>query len=134
MHYLLDTNICVALIRQRPPTVIQHITNHQLTDICISTITIAELQYGVNKSRNVLQNQHALGQFLIPFTFLEFDDSAAHVYGPLRTLLESQGTPIGSLDMLLAAQAIAQSVIVVTNNTKEFSRIPQLTLEDWTKI
>ncbi len=134
MHYLLDTNICVALIRQRPPAVIQHITDHHLTDICISTITIAELQYGVNKSSKVPQNQHALDQFLLPFTFLDFDDSAAHVYGLLRTMLEAQGTPIGSLDMLLAAQAIAHSLIVVTNNTKEFSRIPQLTLEDWTKI
>ncbi len=134
MHYLLDTNICVALIRQRSPAVIQHITNHHLTDICISTITIAELQYGVHKSRNVAQNQHALDQFLIPFTFLEFDARSANVYGALRTMLESQGTPIGSLDMLLAAQAIAQNLIFVTNNTKEFSGIPQLTLEDWTKI
>ena len=133
MRYLFDTNICVALIRQRPPAVLQHITNHHLTDICISTITIAELQYGVHKSRNVPQNQYALDQFLIPFTFLEFDDNAAQAYGPLRVMLESQGTPIGSLDMLLAAQAIAHSFIFVTNNTKEFSRIPQLTLEDWTK-
>jgi tRNA(fMet)-specific endonuclease VapC len=133
MRYLLDTNICVALIRQRPSAVIQHITNHHLTDICISTITIAELQYGVNKSGKVQHNQHALDQFLIPFTFLGFDDRAAQAYGPLRVALEVQGTPIGSLDMLLAAQAIAHSLILVTNNTKEFARILQVTLEDWTK-
>ncbi len=133
MRYLLDTNICVALIRQRPPAVIQHITNHPLTDMRLSTITIAELQYGVNKSRNVPQNQHALDQFLIPFILLEFDERAAQAYGRLRTMLESQGTPIGSLDMLLAAQAMAHNLIVVTHTTKEFSRIPQLTLEDWTK-
>lgn len=133
MRYLLDTNICVALIRHRLPTVLQHITNRHLADICLSTITIAELQYGVHKSSKVSQNQYALDQFLIPFSFLEFDTSAAQAYGSLRVMLESQGTPIGSLDMLLAAQAIAHSLILVTNNTKEFSRIPQITLEDWTK-
>lgn len=133
MQYLLDTNICIALIRQRSPIVIQHVTTHSITDIFLSAITIAELQYGVNKSTHVAQNQHALNQFLIPFSVLTFDDSAAQAYGPIRATLELQGAPIGPLDTLIAAQAIAYGCVLVTNNTKEFARIPQLVIEDWTK-
>jgi tRNA(fMet)-specific endonuclease VapC len=133
MRYLLDTNICVALIRKRSQTVVDHITKHQIDDIAVSTITIAELQYGVNKSSSVQRNQQALDQFLIPFSILDFDYAATQAYGPIRTYLEVQGTPIGALDTLISAQAIAYSLILVTNNTKEFSRIPQLVIEDWTK-
>jgi tRNA(fMet)-specific endonuclease VapC len=133
MRYLLDTNTCVALIRQRPTELLNRMKQQQLPDIAISTITIAELQYGVNKSSNVQQNQQALDQFLIPFTFVEFDYASAQAYGPIRTFLEAQGTPIGPLDTLLAAQAIAHSLIFITNNTREFSRVPQLRIEDWTK-
>lgn len=133
MRYLLDTNTCVALIRQRPPEVLSRITKHQITDIAVSVLTIAELQYGVNKSSQVQQNQQALDQFLIPFTFLDFDYAAAQAYGPIRATLEAQGIPIGPLDTLLAAQAVAHNLVLATNNTKEFSRIPQLILEDWMK-
>lgn len=133
MRYLLDTNTCVALIRQRPPEVLSRITKHQITDIAVSVLTIAELQYGVNKSSQVQQNQQALDQFLIPFTLLDFDYAAAQAYGPIRATLEVQGIPIGPLDTLLAAQAVAHNLVLATNNTKEFSRIPQLILEDWTK-
>lgn len=100
-------------------------------NIAISTITIAELQYGVQKSGKVAQNQAALDQFLLPFVFLDFDYDATQAYGSIRTFLEGQGTPIGSLDMLLAAQSIAHSLIFVTNNTKDFQRIPNLKVEDW---
>jgi tRNA(fMet)-specific endonuclease VapC len=133
MRYLLDTNTCVALIRQRPPEVLSRITTHQITDIAISTVTIAELQYGVNKSTKAQQNQQALQQFLIPFNILDFDYAAAQAYGPIRATLEAQGTPIGPLDTLIAAQAVAHSLVLATNNTKEFSCIPHLVLEDWTK-
>jgi len=133
MQYLLDTNTCIELIRKRSQRVLSKLTSHAISDIVLSTITIAELQYGVQKSRFVVQNQQALNQFLIPFQYLDFDDSAAQAYGIIRAHLESQGTPIGSLDMLLAAQAIAHSLILVTNNVKEFQRIPNLQIEDWTK-
>jgi tRNA(fMet)-specific endonuclease VapC len=133
MHYLLDTNICIALIRKKSPTVLTHITKHSITDIAISSITIAELQYGVSKSAVPHHNQQALNQFLLPFTFLDFDYTATSTYGTIRAFLEAQGTPIGALNMLLAAQATAYNLILVTNNTREFMRVPNLVLEDWTK-
>ena len=133
MRYLLDTNICIALIRKKSPTVLAHITTHALTEIAISVITIAELQFGVSKSTVPHQNQQALNQFLLPFTFLDFDYAATAAYGSVRALLEAQGTPIGALDTMLAAQAIAYKLILVTNNTREFMRVPGLVLEDWTK-
>ena len=133
MRYLLDTNTCIAVIRKKSPTVVQHIKQHPVTDIAVSTITIAELQYGVQKSGKIPQNQQALNQFLLPFFFLDFDYPATQEYGIIRAHLEAQGTPIGSLDMLLAAQARGHSLIFVTNNVKEFQRVPNLQIEDWTK-
>ena len=134
MRYVLDTNICIALIRKKPPTVLAHITKYSITDITISSITIAELQFGVSKSTVPHQNQQALDQFLLPFTFLAFDHTATSIYGTIRAFLEAQGTPIGVLDMLIAAQVIAHNLILVTNNTREFMRVPNLVLEDWTKL
>ncbi len=131
MRYLLDTNTCIEVIRKKSPRVLQKITHHTVMDIAISTITIAELQYGVQKSGKVAQNQAALDQFLLPFVFLNFDFEATQAYGIIRTYFERQGTPIGSLDMLLAAQAIAHSLIFVTNNMKEFQHVPNLICEDW---
>ncbi len=133
MRYLLDTNICIALIRKKPPTVLAHITKHSITDIALSSITIAELQFGVSKSTVPHQNQQALDHFLLPFTFLDFDHTATSVYGTIRAFLEAQGTPIGALDTLIAAQAIAYDLILVTNNSREFMRVPNLVLEDWTQ-
>jgi tRNA(fMet)-specific endonuclease VapC len=131
MRYLVDTNTCIALIRKKPPAVLVRITQHAITDIAISAITIAELQFGVSKSAMPEQNQQALHQFLIPFTILDFGYTATHAYGEIRAFLEAQGTPIGALDTLIAAQAIADALILVTSNTKEFSRVPNLILEDW---
>jgi tRNA(fMet)-specific endonuclease VapC len=133
MRYLLDTNTCIAVIRKKSQTVLQRIRQYPVTDIAISTITIAELQYGVQKSGKVPQNQQALNQFLLPFLFLDFDYAATQEYGTIRAYLEAQGTPIGSLDMLLAAQALGHALIFVTNNVKEFQRVPHLQIEDWTK-
>jgi tRNA(fMet)-specific endonuclease VapC len=133
MRYLLDTNTCIAVIRKKSQTVLQRMQQHPVTDIAVSTITIAELQYGVQKSGKIPQNQQALNQFLLPFLFLDFDYAAAQEYGVIRASLERQGTPIGSLDLLLAAQALGHSLIFVTNNGKEFERVPNLHIEDWTK-
>lgn len=133
MRYLLDTNTCIEVIRKKSQAVLQKITHYPVTDIAISTITIAELQYGVQKSGNISQNQQALNQFLLPFIFLDFDYAATQEYGVIRRYLEAQGTPIGSLDILLAAQALAHSLVFVTNNVKEFQQVPNLQIEDWTK-
>jgi tRNA(fMet)-specific endonuclease VapC len=133
MRYLLDTNICVLLIRQKSKQVLQKLTQHALTDIVVSTLTVAELQYGVQKSAQPSQNQHALDHFLLPLAILPFDEHVAVTYGEIRAYLEAQGTPIGAIDTLLAAQALSYNLILVTNNTREFARVPGLTVEDWTK-
>lgn len=133
MRYLLDTNMCVLLIRQKSPLLLQKLTQHAFTDIGVSVLTVAELQYGVAKSRHPAQNQQALDHFLLPLTILPFDESAAPSYGEIRAYLEGQGTPIGAIDMLLAAQAVSQKLIFVTNNGREFGRVPGLIIEDWTK-
>ena len=132
MRYLLDTNICIFLIRNKSPKLVQKLTQQSILDISLSSITVAELQFGVQKSNQPVQNQQALNQFLIPFTILDFDYNAAVVYGRIRAYLEAQGTPIGALDTLIAAQALSENLVVVTNNTREFSRVPGLTVEDWT--
>ena len=92
---------------------------------------MAELQYGVWKSQYREQNQRALSQFLIPLVIADFDEQAASVYGKVRATLEAQGTPIGSLDTLIAAHALSLNVTLVTNNIREFSRVPGLRLENW---
>ena len=104
---------------------------HTLGDIGISTITLAELYFGAYKSQRRAQNQQAIEQFLLPLTIVEFDYQAANTYGNIRAALEKQGIPIGPLDMLIAAQAVSLNVTLVTNNTKEFARIPNLTVVNW---
>jgi tRNA(fMet)-specific endonuclease VapC len=131
MKYLLDTNICVGLIRQRPKGLIKQLTSYKPGDIGISTITIAELIHGAQKSSQVEQNMTALDQFLLPLEIADFDQSAAFVYGYIRNYLESKGTLIGSMDMLIAAHALSLNVALVTNNTREFKRVPNLKIEDW---
>ena len=133
MNYLLDTNICVLLIRQKSPHVLSKLTSHPITEIGISAITLAELQYGVDKSSQPTQNQQALDQFLLPLTILPFDEHYAIAYGQIRANLEAQGLPIGALDTLIAAQAVHYNLILVTNNVHEFVRVPGLVIEDWTK-
>lgn len=133
MKYLLDTNICIKLIRKQPTIVIRHLTALHVGDAGISTITAAELQYGVAKSSHPEQNLAALEQFLLPLAIADFDYDAAAMYGQLRAYLERKGTPIGSMDMLIAAHALSLDTTLVTNNVKEFARVPKLKVEDWTK-
>lgn len=132
MKYLLDTNICIYLIRQRPASVIREMARQQVGDVGLSSITVAELQYGVMKSAQVERNQSALVQFLAPLVIVNFDAAAATAYGNVRALLERNGTPIGSLDTLIAAHALSLDVTLVTNNEREFSRVPRLKLANWT--
>jgi len=133
MIYLLDTNICVLLIRQKSPQVLTKLTSYSITDIALSAMTVAELQYGVQKSSQLAQNQQALDQFLLPLTILPFDADDAIVYEQIRADLEAQGVPIGAMDTLIAAQAVHYNLILVTNNLREFARVSNLAIEDWTK-
>ena len=131
MKYMLDTNICIYLIKRQPPQVLNKFMALSFGDVGVSSITVAELQYGVQKSQHVEQNQQALEQFLIPLIIVDFDHDAAVAYGVIRAALERQGTPIGSLDTLIAAQALSLGVTLVTNNVREFSRVPDLKLVNW---
>lgn len=131
MKYMLDTNICIYLIKQKPPNVLRHFTSHAVGDIGISSITLAELRYGVSKSRQIEKNQQALDEFILALEIADFDEKAAHEYGAIRADLERVGKPIGSMDMLIGAHAYAVGAILVTNNTKEFKRINHLKIVDW---
>ena len=131
MRYLLDTNICVYIIKRRPQEVIEYFNTLQPSDVGISVITVAELEYGAQKSQKPEQNMAALQQFLIPLDVIIFDQKAAQIYGEIRAFLETKGQVIGSLDMLIAAQAKSEGMTLVTNNVKEFSRIPGLRIENW---
>ncbi len=133
MNYLLDTNICVLLIRQKSPQVLAKLTTHPITEIGISAITVAELQYGVQKSSQPALNQQALDQFLISLSIVPFDELDAIVYGQIRANLEARGLPIGAVDTFIAAQAVQYNLILVTNNVREFARVAGLAVEDWTK-
>jgi tRNA(fMet)-specific endonuclease VapC len=131
MKYMLDTNICIYLIKQKPPQVMEEFAMLSFGDIGVSTITVAELQYGVQKSQRPEQNQQALGQFLIPLVIADFDQDAAVAYGAIRASLEQHGTPIGSLDTLIAAHALSLDATLVTNNLREFARVPDLKVVNW---
>ena len=132
MKLLLDTNICIYIIKQQPASVLKHFLEYQIGDIGISSITLSELQYGVAKSQHQDKNSKALEQFITPLEVVPFDDAAAQAYGSIRATLEKAGTPIGSMDMLIAAHAVALGIPLVTNNTREFERVPGLEVVDWT--
>lgn len=129
---MLDTNICIYLIKRKPVSLLERFQQIQPGEISLSIVTVAELTYGVQKSVAVEKNRLALEQFLIPFNILPFDGSAAQTYGIVRAQLEKQGRPIGPLDTLIAAHALAHGQILVTNNEKEFDRIEGLFVENWT--
>lgn len=131
IKFMLDTNICIYIIRQKPINVINQFRQTQISDVGISSITLSELEYGVRKSAKPEQNQFALAQFLAPLEILSYDDIAAHYYGNIRIYLEKQGTPIGSLDMLIAAHSLSLDCTLITNNEKEFTRIPNLKVTNW---
>lgn len=131
MKYMLDTNTCIYLIKQKPPKVLKHFKSHTVGDIGISSITLAELRYGVSKSQHVEKNQQALDEFILPLEIADFDEKAAGEYGTIRADLEKAGKPIGSMDMLIGAHALALGATLVTNNTKEFKQVKNLKIVDW---
>lgn len=130
MKYLLDTNICIFLMKNLPEVVEKRQKNRQL-GIAVSSITIAELLFGVYKSDRIEKNEIALSQFLTEVEEIVFDSNAADSYGRIKAHLQRQGTPIGNMDTLIAAQALTSGLILVTNNTREFERVPKLVIEDW---
>ena len=132
MKLLLDTNICIYIIKQQPAAVLQRFLEYEVGDIGISSITLAELRYGVAKSSHQEKNAKALDEFIITLEIVPFDEAAAHLYGEIRAALERAGTPIGAMDLLIAAHALALEIPLVTNNTREFVRIPELTIINWT--
>ena len=129
--YLLDTNICIYIINNSPLKVVQHIKTLNPHQIKLSAISLAELEYGVSKSRHRDQNRQALVHFASAFDILAFTDRDAEVYGLLRAALERKGRIIGPYDLEIAAQAVSRKLTLVSNNTAEFSRIPNLKLENW---
>ena len=131
MRYMLDTNICIYIIKNKPESVVKELKRHDPKEICISAITYAELIHGVEKSMAVDKNRLALTLLLSNIEVLDFDINAANNYGKIRTYLEKQGTPIGPLDMMIAAHAQSLGYSIVTNNIKEFMRVPNLGVCNW---
>jgi tRNA(fMet)-specific endonuclease VapC len=133
VKYLLDTNICGFIIRQKLNVVLQRFNVLPPSDVAISTITVAELRYGTDKCAVPTRNQAAIASFLAPLAIVDFDSPATIKYGRIRSFLERQGKAIGPLDTRIAAHERSLNLIVVTANTSEFSRVPGLQCEDWTK-
>ena len=133
MRYMLDTNICIYAIKHKPEQVFMRLQEHDPIDICISSVTYAELVHGVEKSKAIEKNRVALALLLANIEIMNFDSLAAESYGKIRADLEKAGTPIGPLDMMIAGHAMALGYTVVTNNTKEFDRVKGLKLENWTE-
>lgn len=131
MRYMLDTNICIYVIKSNPEKVFKKLQTIHPEDVCISSVTYAELVHGVEKSAAVEKNRLALSILLANMEILDFDVDAADCYGKIRAGLEKNGTPIGPLDMMIAGHAQSLGYTVVTNNVKEFSRVSALKIENW---
>ena len=132
MKYLLDTNFCIYIINEKPEKVLKKFELYPVHEFGISSVTHAELQYGVEKSKNKNTNQDALDEFLLPLTILPFHGKRlVECYGEIRVLLASKGRTIGPLDMLIAAHALSLDLTIISNNIKKFERIPNLKCENW---
>lgn len=131
--YMLDTNICSYIIKQRPTEVLQKFENIQKDQICISIVTYAELEYGVERTSSKRVNQQIIDAFIDRLKVVSWDIDAAKHYAKIRNGLEKQGTPIGNMDLMIASHARSQECILVTNNLREFERVPNLKLENWAK-
>ena len=131
MKLMLGTNICIYLIKHHQPSVLERFLSHPVDDIGISSVTVAELECGASKSRHPAKNRIALGQFISPLDVAAFNREAATAYGRLRATLEQKGTPIGAMDLLIAAHALSLKVRLITNNAREFRRVPGLRIENW---
>jgi len=131
MRVMLDTDMCIYLIKKRPAQVERRFREHEPFEIGISTITLAELEFGIAKSSRPEQNRDALLGFLAPLEIAAFGDRAAFHYGEIRATLEKKGNPIGSMDLMIASHARSLSVPLITNNIREFKKVPGLKVENW---
>lgn len=131
MTYMLDTNICIYAMKNKPEKMLQRLKDELDSGVCISSITLAELEFGMKRSSDIVKNEQALLRFLVPFSVMPFGSAAASEYGEIRAYLQSKGTPIGPLDMLIAGHAKSENLILVTNNVREFERVPGLEIENW---
>ena len=132
MRYMLDTNMIIYARNNRPEIVLEMFKRHRIEDMCLSAITLAELEYGIRNSRNYERNHLALMTLLSGLVIMPFDETAAEEYGTIRSRLKKEGTMIGANDLLIADHARSRDLILVTNNTREFERVEGLKLENWT--
>ncbi len=128
---MLDTNICIYIIKNRPKSVKEKFREYEIGELCISTITVSELMYGAFKSEQTEKNLKAIESFLMPFDIVDYDFIASVEYGKIRANLEKKGQIIGNMDMQIAGHALALDMVLVTNNTKEFERVEGLGLDNW---
>ena len=131
MTYMLDTNICIYLINKKSQKVISRFKKEEPGNIGISSITLSELKFGAHNSSNVRKNLLAVDKFTAPLHILNYDDNAADSYGSIRAFLKKTGNPIGPMDTLIAAHAIATQCILITNNVREFKKVKGLELQNW---
>ena len=129
--YMLDTNICIYAMKNKPEKVLRRFKEEMDHGLCVSSITLAELEYGMKHCSDPMRNEQALLRFLVPLSVLPFGADAATSYGEIRAELQRKGTPIGPLDMLIAAHAKSEGMTLVTNNVREFARVPGLEIENW---
>ena len=132
MKYLLDTNICIYCIRKTPQKVFRRIHEQVVGDIGISAITFSELEFGVANSSNPDQNQTALSELVSVLEIADYTSEVAPIYGAIRAALHKKGQLIGPLDLLIAAHSLYLGTVLVTNNVREFNRVPGLHVENWT--
>ena len=128
---MLDTNICIYIIKKRPLSLLDKFNRIPKNNLCISVVTYAELQYGVERSSSKKMNQDIVDDFVSHLAVLSWDMNAAQRYGKIRTALEEKGTPIGNMDLLIAAHALSQKCTLVSNNLREFHRLKDLESENW---
>ena len=131
--YLLDTNICIYLMKNTYPDLTEKILSFDPSDFCISSVTVYELEYGAEKSNRSESTRQKLALFLAPFNIIPFDANDAVTAGKIRGYLEKEGMPIGPYDVQIAAQGLSRDMTVITHNISEFGRVPGLKVEDWTK-
>ena len=129
--YLLDTNICIYLMKNKYPGLTEKIFSFDPSELMVSSVTVYELEYEAEKSRWAEETRQKLALFLAPFTILSFDSGDAVTAGRIRALLEKEGMPIGPYDLQIASQGLARDLTVVTHNVSEFGRVPGLKIEDW---
>ena len=131
IKYLLDTNICIYVIKKSPLKVFNKLKTLKIGDVGISSITYCELQYGVSNSALKERNQNVLNEFLAPLDVIAYPSEAAVLYGDIKVALTRKGYPIGPLDLLIGVHALYLDVTLITNNIKKFSRIPDLKIKNW---